>query len=68
MQRHQDAVLAFISNRMTNAVAEGLNRIVTNLKNRVIGFRPFDAFSETVYLRVGGLNLPGQIRARLQRL
>ena len=56
LRRHQDAVLAFIGTRVTNAIAEGLNRIVKIVKNRASGFRHLDAFSDMIYLTVGGLD------------
>ena len=68
IRRHQDAVLAFIGTRVTNAIAEGLNRIVKIIKNRASGFRHLDAFSDMIYLSVGDLDLPGQIPARFRTL
>lgn len=34
LRKHQKAVVAFIDTRVTNAVAEGINRIVKIIKNR----------------------------------
>jgi transposase len=68
IRRHQDAVLAFIGTRVTNAIAEGLNRIIKIVKNRASGFRHLDAFSDMIYLNVGDLDLPGQIPARFRTL
>ena len=68
LRHHQDAVLAFIGTRVTNAIAEGLNRIVKIVKNRASGFRHLDAFSDMIYLTVGDLDLPGQIPARFRTL
>ena len=68
LRRHQDAVLAFIGTRVTNAIAEGLNRIVKIVKNRASGFRHLDAFSDIIYLTVGDIDLPGQIPARFRTL
>jgi transposase len=42
-RKHYDGVLAFIETRLTNAIGEGLNRIVKIVKNRASGFRNLDA-------------------------
>lgn len=68
LRRHEDAVLAFIGTRVTNAIAEGINRIVKIIKNRASGFRHLDVFSDIIYLSVGDLDLPAQIPARFRTL
>lgn len=68
LRKHQDAVVAFIGTRITNAIAEGLNRIVKIIKNRASGYRHLDAFSDMIYLTVGDLDLPAQIPARFRTL
>jgi len=68
LRRHQSAVVAFIGTRVTNAIAEGINRIVRIVKNRASGFRNLDAFSDMIYLTVGDLDLPEQIPARFRTL
>jgi transposase len=59
-------VLAFINTRITNAMAEGLNRIVRMVKNRASGYRTLDAFSDMIFLTVGDVNIPAQIPARFR--
>ena len=54
--------------RLTNAVAEGVNRIIKIVKNRASGFRNLDAFSDMIYLTLGDLNIPDQIPARFHAL
>ena len=44
VRRHADGILAFVDTRLTNAVAEGLNRIIRMVKNRASGFRRLEAF------------------------
>ena len=46
LRRHYNGVLAFVGSRLTNAIGEGLNRIVKIVKNRASGFRNLDAFSD----------------------
>mgnify|MGYP006435080793 CR=1 FL=1 len=68
LRRHQSAVIAFIDTQVTNATAEGLNRIVRMVKNRASGYRHLDALSDMIYLTVGDLDLPAQIPARFRTL
>ena len=62
-RRHQAGILAFVANRVTNAVAEGINRIV---KNRASGFRHLHAFADMIYLTVGDLDIPAQIPGKFR--
>jgi len=68
LKRHYDGVLAFVGSRLTNAVAEGLNRIVKIVKNRASGFRTLDAFSDMIFLTVGDLDIPARIPRRFRTL
>ena len=56
------------STRLTNAVAEGLNRVIRLIKNRASGFRSLDAFYDIIFLCVGDLDIPARIPARFRRL
>ena len=47
--------------RLTNAIAEGVNRIIKIIKNRASGFRHLNAFSDMIFLTVGDVDIPGQI-------
>ncbi|MBD3327908.1 ISL3 family transposase, partial [Candidatus Peregrinibacteria bacterium] len=53
LRTHRENILAFIGPRITNAVAEGINRIVRMIKNRASGFRTLEAFSDIIYLVCG---------------
>ena len=66
IRRHKHRLLPFVENRLTNAAAEGLNRIIKIVKNRASGFRNLDAFSDLIYLTVGDLNIPEQIPAKFR--
>lgn len=61
LKTHFHRILPFIGSRLTNAVGEGLNRIIKIVKNRAGGFRHLDAFSDMIFLTVGDLDLPAQI-------
>jgi transposase len=66
LRQHYFGVLAFVNSRLTNAIAEGLNRIVKIVKNRASGFRTLDAFSDMIFLTVGDVDIPAQIPARFR--
>ncbi len=68
LRKNQDAVVAFIQTGVTNAIAEGLNRIVKIVKNRASGYHNLEAFSDMIHLTVGDLDLPAQIPARFRTL
>ena len=68
VRKHADGILAFVETHLTNAVSEGLNRIVRMIKNRASGFRTLDAFSDLIFLCVGDLDIPAQIPARFRTL
>ena len=68
LRKNAEAILAFVDTRLTNAVAEGLNRIIRMIKNRASGFRNFDAFSDLIYLCLGDLDIPAQIPARFRTM
>jgi transposase len=61
IREHIHRILPFIRSRLTNAIGEGLNRIIKIVKNRASGFRNLQAFSDLIYLTVGDLDLPAQI-------
>lgn len=65
---HIDGVLAFISTGLTNAVAEGLNRIARMVNNRASGFRSLHAFTDMIFLTIGDVDLPAQIAPRFRTL
>ena len=47
----------YFDHRRTNAVLEGLNSIIQNVKTRARGFRNMDYFSTMIYLTCGRLDL-----------
>lgn len=68
LRRHKHRLITFAESRLTNAVSEGLNRIIKIVKNRASGFRTLDAFSDLIFLTVGDLDIPGQIPERFHAL
>ncbi len=68
LRRYQDGILAFVSTRLTNAVSEGINRIVKIVKNRASGFRDLPPFADLIYLTVGDVDIPAQISSRFRTL
>ncbi len=67
LRKHQDHVAAFIETEgMTNAISEGINRIVKIVKNRASGFRTLDAFSDLIFLTVGDVDIPDQIPTKFR--
>lgn len=68
LRNHYDNILAFITVRITNAVGEGLNRIMKIVKNRASGFANLDSFADIIFLTVGNVDIPAQIPSRLRTL
>jgi transposase len=68
LRDHLHHILPFIDKPITNAKAEGINRIIRLVKNRASGFRNLPAFADMIYLTVVDLDLPGQIPARFRVL
>uniref|UniRef100_UPI001377CF79 transposase n=2 Tax=Desulfogranum mediterraneum TaxID=160661 RepID=UPI001377CF79 len=61
VKKHEQRLTPFVELGLTNAIAEGLNRIIKIVKNRASGFRNLEAFSDMIFLTVGDLDIPGQI-------
>ena len=53
---------------LTNATAEGINRILRMVNNRASGFRSAEAFIDLIYLTAGDVDIPAQIPARFRTL
>ena len=68
LRKHYAGVVAFIGTRITNAVSEGLNRIVKIVKNRASGFRTLDAFADMILLTIGDVDIPAQIPTKFRTL
>jgi len=68
LRRYCANILTYIERSLTNAVAEGINRIVKIAKNRASGFRGLHNFADMIYLIVGDLDIPEQIPSTLKTL
>jgi len=68
IRKHADHIITFIDSRLTNAIAEGLNRIIKIVKNRASGFRSLSSFIDLIYLTVGDVDIPGSISAKFHTL
>ena len=68
IRKHTDNILTFIDSRLTNATAEGINRIIRIVKNRASGFRTVPAFIDLIYLTVGDVDIPAQIPNKFRTL
>jgi transposase len=66
LRKHVHRILPFIEKAITNAKAEGLNRIIRIVKNRASGFRSLPAFVDMVFLTVGDLDIPAQIPVKFR--
>jgi len=68
IRKYSDHIITFINSRLTNAIAEGLNRIIKIVKNRASGFRSIPAFIDLIYLTVGDVDIPNSILAKFHTL
>lgn len=68
LEDYFDNIITFIERPLTNAVGEGLNRIIKIVKNRASGFRSLDSFTDLIFLTVGDLDIPAQIPSGLKIL
>ena len=66
IRRHFERIVTFCRTRVTNATAEGLNRVIRLIKNRAGGFYNLKVFSDMVFLAVGDLDIPAQIPANFR--
>ena len=68
LRNHYAGVLAFVGSRLTNAISEGLNRVIKIIKNRASGFRNLNAFTDMIFLTVGDVDIPARIPATFHTL
>ena len=63
---HYANVITFIERPLTNAVGEGINRVLKIVKNRASGFRNLESFTDLIFLTMGDLDIVEQIPAGLR--
>ena len=68
LKEHFENILSFVERPLTNAVGEGINRIIKIVKNRASGFRSLESFTDLIFLTVGDLDIPAQIPSKLRTL
>jgi len=68
VRNHFDNIVAFTDRNLTNAVGEGLNRIVKIVKNRASGYCNLESFADMIYLTVGDFDIPAHIPSHLRTL
>lgn len=54
---HIDYILNYFSNRITNAVSEGLNSKIQKIQQMACGYRNTENFKTAIYFHCGGLEL-----------
>ena len=60
LQRHIGGIFGFFENRVTNALAEGINGKIQRIKRAAHGYRNLNNFMTAIYFHCGGLELyPG---------
>ena len=57
IRRHWNEILAYFTHPYTNAVLEGADSVIQNIRRRARGFRSMDYFAAMVYLTCGKLDL-----------
>ena len=57
IQNHWENILNYFDNRLTNAILEGINNIVQNIKRTARGFRNDEYFKTVVYLFCGAFTV-----------
>jgi len=61
IRKYINHIITYVQRSLTNAVGEGINRVIKIIKNRASGFKTLDAFSDLIYLTVGDLDILAQI-------
>ncbi len=57
LKNHWDDILNYFDYRLTNAILEGTNSVIQNIKRRSRGFRNTEYFITMIYLSCGKLPL-----------
>ena len=57
LNRHKVRILNYFTDRLTNAICEGINSMVQAAKRKARGYHTFDGFSTMIYLVAGKLEI-----------
>ena len=68
LKAHYENIITFIERPLTNAVGEGINRVLKIVKNRASGFRNLENFTDIIFLTKGDLDIVAQIPAGLRSI
>lgn len=68
LKNHWDNIITYVKNKVTNAVAEGVNRVIRFVKERASGYSNLNAFCDIIYLVIGDVDLPAQIPAKFRTI
>ena len=68
LRNHFDNIITFIERPLTNAVGEGINRLLKIVKNRASGFHGLEPFADLIFLTIGDLDIPAHIPSDLRTL
>jgi transposase len=68
LRKQMHHIIGFAKSKLTNAISEGLNRVIRIVKNRASGFRGLPAFTDIIFLTVGDLDIPAQIPSKFRTL
>jgi transposase len=66
IRKHSEDIITFVECRITNAKAEGINRIIRMIKNRASGFRSVNAFIDLIYLVIGDVDIFAHFPAKFR--
>lgn len=68
LRKYQKNIVSYIERNLSNAKAEGLNRVIKIVKNRASGFTNLESFTDMILLTVGDLDIPAQIPTKFRTL
>lgn len=57
IKRHFENIVTYVNNKLTNAIAEGLNSKIEKVKRTAYGFRNRSHYRIAIYFHCGGLDL-----------
>ena len=57
LKKHQKSILGYFYERVTNAIAEGINSMIQSAKRRARGYRTLSSYKCMIYLVCGKLKL-----------
>ena len=62
LKTHLNRILTYLTFRVTNSKAEGINNKIQTIKKKAYGFRNVDRLINMIYFHCSGLNLyPGPL-------